>query len=484
MVTVSYSVKAVINEYGEIVGDTITVSDGRVSAITFGAYPSYATRRVMDGYILPGFVDAHLHIAGLGLALTGVDLRGARDPWEVAEALSGASGPIAYGRGWDQESFRTEKRYPTRKELDSAVPDRPALAVRVCGHVAVANSVALATARPWEVYPDLVDKDKGILLEDAVGYTLEKLLENTDLTGIVGVALEALARAGIAGVASLSCTPAEARALRDLESQGHLKLRVSCYPEPPKLSQVLEIGSGRRWRVTGVKIFADGSLGARTAYLREPYSDDPGNRGLRLLDAGRIRDAVEYAASRRLRTAVHAIGDAALDEVIEAFESSGLPCDTYCRVEHASVAWPGQVKRLAELRAYVVVQPHFRVSDWWIDKRLGPHRLAAVYPFATMLRSGVKLAVSTDAPVEPYQPWETFKAAVGRCGQPACRSEESLKPHEVIEAYTIRAAEASGGPAAALGTLRRGAPAALSYTPTNPLKEDWEGPLRLIYHEI
>ena len=482
MATVAYQAREVINHYGEATGDTIVVSEGRIAAVTYGAYPSYATVRRLNGYILPGFVDAHLHIAGLGLALTGADLRNARDPWEVAERLSDAKGPIAYGRGWDQEHFRTEKRYPTRKELDAAVPDRPAVAIRVCGHVAVANTLALHMARPWEAHPSLVDRESGLLLEDAVGYTIERLLDQVSISLPVEMAVEALASAGIAGVSSLSCTPAEARALRKLEMMGSLRVRVSCYPDAARLEEALREGRGRKWGVVGVKLYADGSFGARTAYLREPYSDEPTTRGMLLLDSKSIASAARMAAEMGLRVATHAIGDAALDEVLDAYESLG-ECGA-CRVEHASLAWPDQIRRLAALGVYTVVQPRFRVSDWWIDRRLGPERLRAVYPFATMIRSGVKLALSTDAPVEPYQPWLTFQAALSRCSQPACRQEESLTPREVIEAYTHRAAEASGGPAGKLGRLCRGAPAVLSYTPSDPLDPGWSGPLSLLYHGV
>ncbi|MEB3851931.1 MAG: amidohydrolase [Desulfurococcales archaeon] len=483
MVTVAYTVQSVVNHYGEDSGDTIVVSDGRISSVTYGAYPSYATHKQLPGYILPGIVDAHLHLASLGVSLLGADLRGARDPWEVAERLGEARGPIAYGRGWDHESFRTERRYPTRKELDAVVPDRPAVAVRVCGHVAVANTLALAMTRPWEAYPSLVDRERGILLEDAVGYTMERLLAGTSMRLPVEVAVEALSSAGIAGVSSMSCTPSEARALRNLEMMGILKVRVSCYPDARRLEEVAAEGRGRLWGVVGVKLYADGSLGARTAYLREPYSDDPGNRGLRLLNAREIAGMGREALSRGFRVAVHAIGDAALDEVIEAYETLGGDC-RYCRVEHASIAWPRQIGRLASMGVRVAVQPRFRVSDWWIERRLGPGRLAAAYPFASMVRAGVRLALSTDSPVEPYQPWETFQAAVGNCSQPACRPEESLSPRQVIEAYTIRAAEASGGPAGKIGRICRGAPAVLAYTPSDPRDPDWRGPLRLLHHGV
>ena len=389
----------------------------------------------------------------------------------LLERLASARGPIAYGRGWDQEVLE-EGRPPTRAELDRAVPDRPAVAVRICGHMAVANTLALRIARPWEAYPGLVDPDGGMLLEDAVYYTLERLLGSLNITGLVEEAARRLYSVGVRGASSMACNTKEVEALERLSLSGRLPLRVSCYVESSLLDKVGPVSLGRRAAIVGVKLFSDGSLGARTAYLREPYSDDPGNRGRLLLDSRMIERLASMALGKGLRVAVHAIGDAALDEVLEAYNR--LQPGGMARVEHASIARNSQIEMLAELDVWTVVQPRFRVSDWWIEKRLGP-RAHLAYRFRTMLRGGVKLALSTDSPVEPYDPVETFVAAV-RCAE--CRSGENLEPREALYLYTEASALASGGPAGLLGRLEAGAPAELSWTPEDPRRKEWRGPFR------
>lgn len=468
---------AIVDHNGEYVGDSLVIEDGVIVAIGYGVSREYAAEYRVKGYIMPGFIDAHLHLSGLGLSFYGVDLRGTRSIREFKERLSRASGPIAYGRGWDQEFF-LEKRYPTRRDLDSVIGDKPAVTVRVCGHAAVANTVALSLTKPWEVYPDLVDRDKGLLLEDAVGYVVEKLLESVDVEPLVEKAASELRNHGIVGASSMACGRREAEALAGLDRRGALSIRVACYAPPNELEAVAEALRGsHRASLVGVKLFADGSLGARTARLSSDYADDPGNRGRLLLDSRRIAGIAEKTLAKGLRVAVHAIGDEALDEVIEAYSEVGPRGSG--RVEHASVARDEQVRMLASLGVYVVVQPHFRVTDWWVGERLGD-RVHLVYRFKTMLEAGVKLALSTDAPVEPHDPVETFKAAVGRCIQVSCRPEESLSPSEVIRLYTVEASRASGGPVAALGVLEKGAPAELSWSPSDPLDRNWEGPLRIL----
>ncbi|GAB6148285.1 amidohydrolase [Stetteria hydrogenophila] len=471
---------AVLNEHGEQVGEYVVVENGRVSRTGSGSPPPGSVR--LGGYLFPAFIDAHAHPAGLGLALSGADLRGSRSAVEVARRLAATRGPIAYGRGWDQEAFDDPGRLPDRRLLDAAVPDRPAVAVRVCGHLAVANTLALEAARPWERYPGLVDRGRGILLEDAVGYTVERLMARVDVEPLVRTALERLAGVGVGGVSAMACTAREAEALASLDERGALRVRVACYPAPGELEGAAGILSRRRLGMVGlvgVKLFADGSLGARTARLREDYHDAPGSRGVLLLDSRKLAEWARRASSMGLRLAVHAIGDEALDHVIEGFNRAG-GVEGF-RVEHASLVHDGQVKALAALGVYAVMQPRFRVSDWWIDKRLGPGRVRLAYRLASLPRGGVPVALSTDTPVEPPEPWETLSAAVGLCSQPACTPGESLTPREAFTAYTRTAASASGGPLAGTGTLERGAPALIAWSPSSPLEPGWRGPARLVY---
>ena len=468
-------VGVVLDEWLDDAGDYVVVDGWRILRVGRGRPPGWASIRRVDGYIIPAFIDAHAHLSWLGLLLNGVDLRGSKSPVEVADRLARAPGPVAYGRGWDQEEFEERGSMPDRRLLDSRVPDKPAVAVRVCGHLAVANTRALELTRPWEAYPGMVDRDRGVLLEDAVYYVIEKLLETLDVGKLVADAARALAEAGVGGVASMSCPRGEARALAGGAGG---PLLVACYPRPQDLEAVLPLlEDSRSTAVVGVKLFADGSLGARTAFLREPYSDSPGHRGRRLLSSQDIIGLAEPVLSSGLRVAIHAIGDAALDEVISALEA--LDPGPMARIEHASIVWDDQLARLEALQPYIVVQPHFRVSDWWIEDRLGG-RARLAYRFRSLARR-VPVALSTDAPVEPHEPWETLAAATGQCGQPACRGEESLSWREAFHAYTRMAARASGGPLVEAGTLREGAPAILAWTPNDPRDPGWRGPARLAH---
>ncbi len=465
----------VLDEWLDPVGEYVVLdSRGRVERVAWGRPPSWAKVRRVEGYIHPAFIDAHMHLSWLGLALYGVDLRGSRSAVEVADRLSKAEGPLAYGRGWDQEDFDDPGRLPDRRLLDSRIPDRPAVAVRVCGHLAVANTLALEEARPWEKYPEHVDRETGLLREDAVYYTIERLLSKVDVASLVARAAEALASAGVGGVASMACNPREAEALA---RGAGAPLLVACYPRPEHIEASLAVLQGKPGvEVAGVKLFADGSLGARTARLRSGYSDDPGNRGVLLLDRRAIVGLARPVLEAGLRVAVHAIGDEALDEVIAAYEI--LDPGGQARVEHASIVWPDQLSRLEALKVWIVAQPRFRVSDWWIDRRLGG-RARYAYRLRSLHKTGM-LALSTDAPVEPYQPWETLQAAQGMCDAPACTGSESLSAREAFYDYTRNAARAAGGPLATAGSLEVGAPGLLAYTPTPPDSYRWEGPSRLI----
>jgi len=472
---------AVVNELGDVVGDSVLVEEGLIAGIgprsRFAG--SYGVEYRFEGYILPPIVDAHLHIRGLGLSSESIDLRGVRSIRELKERLKGSRAPLLYGRGWDQELFE-ESRWPTRWDLDDVVKDVPVVLVRICGHAAVLNSKALELSRPWELYPDYTLMEAGVptgvVFEDAVAYVLSKLLENVDIKRLVLKALKELSENGIAGASSMSCNEGELRALENLAFEAKaLPAKISCYPDYARRDYVK--GGVRGWvEIAGFKLYSDGSLGARTAYLREPYSDEPGTRGILLADRRVIGEAMVETSRRGLRLAVHAIGDGALDEVLEAAKATGV---RGFRVEHASLAWDEQIEALKELSTYVVVQPRFRVSDWWVGRRLGL-RIRAVYRFKSMVDRGVKVALSSDAPVEPLDPNETIKAAMSMCGQPACSKEEALGMREALISYTKLAAKASGGGLAGSGVLEKGYNADFTVSRLNPLSDGVLEPLEVI----
>jgi predicted amidohydrolase YtcJ len=463
----------VIDENGDVVGDSVKVEDSKIRGVSKSKYSKLVE---VDGYILPAFIDAHLHLVGIGASLYGIDLTMARSIDEMVRRMSKSVRKIVFARGWNQELLQ-ENRFPTRQDLDRHIPDRPAIAVRVCGHAAVVNSKALKMFPIPKKYKDLVDADKGWLFEDAVYYVVNKVMERLGVVNLVRTAVKALREAGVAGAASMACSSEQVEALKTLDSNGELPIYVSCYVHESLVHRTVHT-LGHRFSIEGVKMFADGSLGARTAFLREPYSDDPGNRGKRLLTSRDIVATAREAFSRSLRIAVHAIGDAALDEVIEALEE--LDPQHKARVEHASIAHDSQIRKLSSLRVYVVVQPRFRLSDWWIGKRLGG-RARLAYRFRTMVSSDVRVALSTDAPVERFEPWETFRVAIGDCEGRPCEHGEDLDPKTVIRLYTASAASATGILTRHMGSLTPGSVAALAYTPSDPLSSKWMGPLRPLY---
>ncbi len=472
---------AVVSELGDIIGDSVLVEEGIIRGIGPKSRFTgmYSVEYRFDGYIIPPIVDAHLHLRNLGLNITGIDLRGVSSIEDLKSKLRDVKSQLVYGRGWDQELFK-EPRWPTRWDLDEVVSDRPVVLVRVCGHAAVLNTKALEMTRPWELYPDLVHKQAGaitgLVFEDAVTYVLEKLLGEVDIEPFIVEALKELSRKGIAGVSSMSCNKEEFGVLKKLASRaGVLPLKVSCYPDYSR--RCCEGEGVKGWvDIAGLKLYSDGSLGARTAYLREPYSDEPSSRGILLADRKAIREAAIEARRRGLRLAVHAIGDGALDEVLEALKN--IRVEGF-RVEHASVTWDEQIEALRDASVYVVVQPRFRVSDWWIDRRLGS-RVRMAYRFKSMVGRGVKIALSSDAPVEPFDPNETIRAAMSRCEQPSCFKEEALDIKDILKAYTKIAAEASGGALARSGVLEKGYSADFTISSSNPIWSEVVEPLEVI----
>ncbi len=469
MATILYKGLGVIDHNGDYIGDAILVEDGVIKGFS---RRGYASAREVNGYILPGFVDAHLHVKGLGTSIYGADLRSSRSPEDVARRLASVKGPIAIGRGWDQEAF-DKPGLPTRRLLDQAVPDRPAIAVRVCGHMAVVNTRALEETKVWQVHPEHVNRETGLIVEDAVYYAVNRLLALLDERQLVMMGLEDLARYGVVGASSMACSDGEIEALYSIASQRRLPVSVACYANRENYARYLGL-EAPGFKVVGVKLFADGSFGARTAALRSDYSDDPGNRGKLLLDSRTIAEIARGVIGKGYRVAVHTIGDRALDEVLDAYET--LDPGPLARVEHASMTWESQIRSLASLGVYVVVQPRFRRSDWWLPRRLGD-RAGLAYRFKAMLDAGVRLALSTDAPVEDHRPWETMATAMGNCNGRACSIGEDLGFKETLRLYTVEAAKASGGPVSRLGRVEPGAPARLSWTPSDPRSTGWRGPV-------
>jgi predicted amidohydrolase YtcJ len=413
--------------------------------------------------VLPGFIDTHIHITGFGKTLTQINLRGIQSIKEMQEKLEkrverAKKGEWILGRGWDQDRLK-EKRYPTRWDLDKVSPNNPVVFTRVCGHLSVVNSRALEKASVTaEAAPPLggeIDKDPktgeptGILRERAMDLVHRVIPESSErqLMEACGLACRKAVEAGLTSVHWIIYSRAEIRVIKKLRAQNKLPLRVYILIPVEFLDPLIRLGLSTGFgddvvRIGGVKIFADGSLGARTAALHESYSDDSSTRGMTLYSEEKLEEMIMKTHRAGIQLAVHAIGDRAISMVLTALEKAleKMPRkDHRHRIEHASVLSEKLIRRMKRLGVIASVQPHFVVSDFWVADRLGPKRARWVYPFKTLIQEGVPIAGGSDCPVEPVSPLLGIWAAVSRKSFP----EEQISVEEALRMYTIDAAFAS-----------------------------------------
>ncbi len=442
-----------------VVGDALLVRDGVVEAT--GPRERFAgtdaVRVDLPGaVVVPGFVDSHLHPVGYAAAVRGPVLASAGDFTGLGELLAGAAAEVPAGHALValrlDENRLTEGRLPTADDLDRWTGDVPTLAYRYCGHVAVANHPALRLAGVDESTPDpsggSFDRDEtgrptGVLRETAIdvvaGPLAERLAPPTAadlvaaLSSLAALGLTRVGAVAAFGSSGLWCGPAdEVALLTEVADMSPIDLHVFVIAgHPDELEAAARRIDGPLLHFAGVKVFADGSFGGRTAALWEPYADSP-ERGVLRLRAD--RDLGLVAAARRLggTAAIHAIGDRAIDATLDLID--GLPvADPPIRIEHVSLPSPAAIARMAELNVVASVQPPFLASETgWLRGRIG-ERVGKVYPFASLRRAGILTVGGSDSPVEPPDPLLGIVAAQTRYGiAPA----EALSGAEALALYT------------------------------------------------
>jgi len=413
--------------------------------------------------VVPGFIDTHAHITGFGKSLTQINLRGVNSIKEIQKKLKKQiqktpKGQWILGRGWDQDHL-TEKRYPTRWDLDKFSPNNPVIFTRVCGHLCVANSQALESAGiTRETTPPpagQIDKDPktreptGILRENAMNLVWKVKPEPSEeeLIETCSLACQKAVEAGLTSVHWLTSSPTEIRVIQKLREQNKLPLRVYIMVSVKLLDHLIDLGlhtgfGDSRVRIGSVKIFSDGSLGARTAALFQSYHDEPTRKGLMLYTQKKLNTLVMKAHKADFQLAIHAIGDRAIDMVLTVLEKvlKEAPKKNHRhRIEHASVLNERLIQRMEKLKVIASVQPHFVVSDFWVANRVGPSRARWVYPFKTLIQEGVLTTGGSDCPVEPIDPLLGIWAAVAREAFP----EERITVDDALRLYTVNAAYAS-----------------------------------------
>lgn len=440
--------------------------------------------------VLPGLIDAHAHLVGLGLSLEQLDLRGLTSAEDIVTAVKGAAekakpGAWIIGRGWDQNRFPggALPSVEQRKLLDQAAPGHPVLLKRIDGHAAWVNAEALRhggiSARTeiagGRILRDLRGEPTGVLIDNAIDPIDRKIPapEGSELEHAILAAAEHVAARGIVAVHDMGIGASELAAYQRLVETHRLPIRVFAFhsdPIPAALSQLpnslaykaeLErlrerLGppiSGPMLTVRGIKLYMDGALGSRGAALLAPYSDDPKNSGLLLTTPQHIESMARWAMLYGYQLATHAIGDRAVRLVLDAYEQAGVRADKNLRfrIEHAQVVSPDTLRRrrFQTLGVIASVQPTHATSDMpWAPARLGSERIRTAYAWQGLLHSGARLCAGSDFPVEEADPRLGLFAAVFRKnleGQPPAGfyADQSLSLGEAIRAFTTDAAYAA-----------------------------------------
>jgi predicted amidohydrolase YtcJ len=427
-------------------------------------------------FVLPGFNDAHAHLASGGFEKLNVDLVGTQSLAEMLERIAERvktteSGGWIRGRGWDHLTWVSQK-LPTREDLDAVTAGHPAIFSRVDGHISVANTAALEAAGITKLTPDpaggRIDHDQhgdltGILREgarDAVERVIPKVTP-AERRKAVELALAEAARWGITSVQDNSSWQ-DLLVYEDLGREGKLTARISEWLSFDDPVEILEkerahhAANDPMLRTGMLKGFMDGSLGSRTAALLSPYADDPTNSGLPQYDQITLNQMTRERLAAGFQIGFHAIGDRGVEMALAAFEDGiayaeerkpdGSYIDCRLRVEHAQVTTGAQIERFKKLGVVASMQPNHLLTDMaWAMQRLGAERAASSYAWRSFLDAGVPLAFGTDYPVEPITPFRGLYAAATRKDESGSKEyfpQERLTIDEAIRAYTSGAAYA------------------------------------------
>ena len=461
--------------------DAMAVRDGKIRCVgkidyilleCGGNDPSAETIQLKGKFLMPGFNDAHVHLGGAAAGMLSVQLNGVTTIEELQKRIADAvarhkEGEWITGSGWDHTLW-ADKKFPNKEQIDAVAPKNPVFLVHVSGHVAVANTLAL---QHGEIKDDTPNPPGGMIERDADGEATGMLEEDSAMSLVsaripdlksdqrrrgIQMVLADAAKNGVTSVQDNSDW-SDYLVYAQLKEEGKLTLRITEWlPFMESMDHLLNLraqgGTTDPWLKTGaLKGFTDGALGSRTAAMLAPYSDQPSTSGILTNEPEKLRAMAIERDKAGFQINFHAIGDhanrVALD-VFEAVAKTNGSRDRRDRIEHAQVIAPEDLPRFAQLKVIASMQPSHETSDMrWAGSRLGPDRAKGAYAWASLQKSGVRLAFGTDYPVEPINPMRGLYACVTREfpeGGPAggWQGQEKISLEDCIRAYTSGAAYA------------------------------------------
>ncbi|MCB9399230.1 MAG: amidohydrolase [Acidobacteria bacterium] len=419
--------------------------------------------------VLPGLIDAHAHLLGLGNTLFEVDLVGTASYQEVIDRVRQfadkvPTGQWVVGRGWDQNDW-VQKDFPDHQALSKAIPDHPVYLTRVDGHAALVNTMAMVRAGLTAETPDppggkLLRADgklTGVLIDLATDLVALPQLDSAQIEARLLAAAQLANRNGLTGIHDAGVSAKELRAYEALAQKGDLSLRIYAMlsQNPETLKE--EMPKGLRLNafdgfltVRSIKCYMDGALGSRGAWLKKPYSDDPHQHGLQLTPGPAMDALLDRALQAGFQVNTHAIGDQANAFTLEAYHRAlaklGSPKDRRLRIEHAQVLDPADFHYFVEDGIVPSMQPTHCTSDMpWAPDRLGSDRIKGAYAWRSLRELGLKIPMGSDFPVEGVSPWDGLYAAIttqDKQGHPpnGYRPDQKLKREEALLGFTLWAA--------------------------------------------
>ena len=468
--------------------EAVAIANGRILAVGSNAdiqsYVGTSTKVVdLKGRLaVPGLIDSHAHFIVGGFQLLSVDLKDARSEEEFIHRIREKTKSLAPGRwllggDWDEQAWASAK-LPTCQMIDDATANHPAFLRRYDEHIALANSLALKLAGVTRATPDpvggVIGRDASGeptgIFKDAAQDLIAKAIPRpteTEMTGALRAALTEAARVGLTSVHSITVDAdswngsftGEIQLLRRAELEGWLTCRMYEIVPITQWQKLRDVGLAHSRdddfiKLGGVKAFADGSLGSATAWMYEPYADEPANRGipLPLMNPPAKMEALAKGADEaQIQLCIHAIGDRAIAEILDMYQHLGgnNAAAHRFRIEHAQHMRPQDFARFGKMGIIASMQPYHAIDDGrWAEKRLGKERAKWSYAWRFMLDAGAPLAFGSDWPVAPLGPILGIYAAVTRAtldgGHPeGWFPEQRLTVEEALHAYTLGSAYAA-----------------------------------------